>query len=298
MNPVVTEGLTKRSGSRAIVDELDLTVPRGSVFGLIGPNGCGKTTTLRLLIGLLHPDEGSSHLLGEDSRKLSGDARRRIAYLSSDGFEIDDLPLPFLFRFLAAHRPTWDPVLASKLAERLAVPGGSELGNMSKGERRRAELVLSLAFRPELVILDEPMLGLDTEVRRDFLDLILETAREEGTTILLTSHVLTDLERVVDRVAFQVDGRCFLAGELDDLKGTCRRIVLPADVRQDVGPIAGEQARRVKGEDLIVLVTEFDPISVVQLEAAGYSPDVQQLNLEELFLEVARAPRRKQERAQ
>lgn len=292
MNPVEVHGLTKRSGSRAIVNALDLTVPRGSVFGLIGPNGCGKTTTLRLLIGLLHPDEGSSRLLGEDSRTLSADARRRIAYLSSDGFEIDDLPLPFLFRFLAAHRPTWDPMLASRLVERLDVPGGSELGNMSKGERRRAELVLSLAFRPELVILDEPMLGLDTEVRRDFLDLILETAREEGTTILVTSHVLTDLERVVDRVAFQVDGRCALAGELDDLKGTCRRIVLPAAVRHDVGPIAGEASRRLEGEHLIVLVTQFDPISVIQLEAAGYSPEVELLNLEELFLEVARGRRR------
>lgn len=285
---VIAEGLTKHSSSRAVVDRFDLRVPRGSVHGLIGPNGCGKTTTLRLLLGLLHPDEGHSTVFGEDSKLLSADARRRIGYLSDDGFEIDDLPLPYLCRFVAAFRPTWDHDLAERLIERLDVPLGTEIGDLSKGEQRRAEIVLSLAFRPELLILDEPALGLDTDVRREFLDLILETARENGTTVLLTSHVLTDLERVIDRVTFMVDGRNELSGELDELKARSRRIRLPAAARHDVTPLHGEAHRHIDGDDLLVLVTDFDPVTPVELEAAGYEPSVEPLNLEELFLDLVR----------
>lgn len=284
---VVARGLSKRMGGLEAVRDVTFDVARGSVYGLVGRNGSGKTTTLRLLLGLLRPDAGSSSVLGADSMDLPADVRRRIGYLSEEEFPYDDLPVPETLQWLSAFFPAWDWDRAERWVRRFDVPREQKLSEMSKGERRRAELILVLAQGPDLLVLDDPALGLDATVRRDFLAASLEIVRDEGATVLFTSHVLTDVERVVDTVAFLDRGAVRSAGALDEVKARTKRLVLPgAAARADGVVVPGEVRRRVEGGDLVVVTEAFGAPLEARLRVAHSGVVIEDLNLEELFVEV------------
>ena len=286
---VRAEGLTKRLGETDAVHDLSFDVREGAVFGLVGRNGAGKTTTLRMLLGLLRPDAGRSTVFGEDSLDLSAAARRRIGYLSEEEFPYADLPVPELLEWLSAFFPAWDWDRAERWVKRFDVSRSKLLNEMSKGERRRAELILVLAQDPDLLVLDDPALGLDATVRRDFLTAALEMARDDGKTVLFTSHVLTDVERVVDTVAFLERGALRSCGALDDVKARTKRIVLPGAAAADV-VVPGEVRRRKDGRDLVVVTEAFGPALEATLRAKHPSLEVEDLNLEEIFVEVLGRP--------
>jgi ABC-2 type transport system ATP-binding protein len=288
-------------GRKTVValDGLDLAVPRGSVFGLLGRNGSGKTTALRIALGLLRPDAGEVRTLGEDARSLSAEARRRIGYLSERSFEYDDLPLPDLFLFLSAFFPRWDHAYALRLVERMELPSDVSLAEMSLGTRRRAELCVALAPRPEFLILDDPWLGVDAAARRDFLAAALEAARDDGVTMLFTSHVLTDVERIADRIAIIDHGRLRWQGELDALKSSCKRLVVetPRGIDPAKLVVPGEIRRRPTGSASLVaaaevateiVTTAFTPAVLAALRAQGAAVEVEDLNLESAFVEMVR----------
>jgi ABC-2 type transport system ATP-binding protein len=284
---VRADGLRKRIRRTEAVKDVSFEVPFGSVFGLIGRNGAGKTTTIRLLLGLLRPDAGRSEVLGDDSLALSKGVRRRIGYLSEDSFPYDDLSLPRTLEFVSAFFPDWSWDLSERLMERLAVPSDTPLSALSAGERRKAELLLVLAQDPDLLILDDPAAGLDTVVRRDFLWAALEVARDEGKAVLFTSHVLTDVERVADTVAFLDQGTILFQTALDDLKAKTKRIVVGgAAQRGDPIAVPGEILRRSEKSDLVVVTTEFDPVATQALRASYGEVLVEDLNLEDIFVEV------------
>ena len=279
--------LRKQFGARDAVADVSLSVPDGSVFGLVGRNGAGKTTTIRLLLGLLRPDAGHSSIFGEDSLELSRPCRRRIGYLSEEPLPFDDLPLPGLLRYVSAFFETWDWAYSESLTERLDVPRDRTLKQMSRGERRRAELLLVLAQRPDLLILDDPWLGLDAAIRREFLVTALELARDEGKTVLFTSHVLSDVERIVDRIALLDKGVVRSGGTLDEVKARTKRLVLGVngtDPRRVVVP--GEVSRSVDGDDLVVVTEAFTPALEEKLRATATRVEVTHLNLEEIFCEL------------
>jgi len=286
---VRAEGLTKRLGATDAVRDVSFDVHAGSVFGLIGRNGSGKTTTIRMLLGLLRPDAGRSSVFGEDSLELSAAARRRIGYLSEEEFPYDDLPVPELLEWLSAFFPAWDWDRAERWVKRFEVSRTKLLKEMSKGERRRAELILVLAQDPDLLVLDDPALGLDATVRRDFLSAALEMARDEGKTVLFTSHVLTDVERVVDTVAFLERGALRTCAPLDEVKARTKRLVLPGAAMADV-VVPGEVRRRTEGGDLVVVTEAFGPALEATLRARHPSLAVEDLNLEEIFVEVLGRP--------
>lgn len=282
---VSARGLEVRLGDVDALRGVTFEVDAGSVFGLVGKNGSGKTTTIRTLLGLLRPDAGCSSVFGHDSLELPAEVRRRIGYLSEEPFPYDDLPVPDLLAWLACFFPAWDWDRAERWLARFDVSHTQTLAEMSKGERRRAELILVLAQDPDLLVLDDPALGLDATVRRDFLAAALEIVRDEGKTVLFTSHVLTDVERVVDTVAFLERGVVRSCAPIDDVKARTKRLVLPGAAGADV-VVPGEVSRRAEQGDLVVVTEAFSAPVEQRLRGAHPGLVVEDLNLEEVFVEV------------
>jgi ABC-2 type transport system ATP-binding protein len=283
---IETHDLTRRFGAVEAVHGLSLHVEPGSVYGLLGKNGSGKTTTIKMLLGLLWPDHGESSVLGENSRRLSPACRRRIGYLSEEPFPYADLPVPALLRFVSAFFPQWDWKYANELVERFAVPLDRPLQVMSAGERRKCELMLVLAQKPDLLILDDPALGLDVTVRREFLWAALEVARSEGKAVLFTSHVLTDVERVVDTVGVLDGGRLLLQAPLEELQGRTKRLVfhLPGEGIDGPAAVPGELTRERRGKDVMVVTADYSPGLEAGLRETAYLAVVEDLNLDDIFV--------------
>ena len=282
MNHAITARKLRREfDGDTVVDGLDLEIPEGSIYGLIGHNGAGKTTVLRMLLGLLRPTSGESRLFGEGSLDLSKETRRRIGYLSEEEFPYDDIVFADVLKFVSGFFDEWDWSWCEHLVERLGVDKSKCLDRMSKGRRRVAELCVSVAHKPDLLILDDPAIGLDVMVRREVLWTLLETVQEQGSTVLFTSHVLQDVERVVDEVGIFHAGRLRLAGPIDDLKSRVRRLVLPKDGAPE--SIEGELHREEHGRDVVIVTERYSPELASQLAGPESSP----MNLEDIFLAVA-----------
>jgi ABC-2 type transport system ATP-binding protein len=288
---VQAEGLHKSYGKSKAVDGLSFEVCRGSIYGLLGPNGSGKTTTLKLLLGLLRPDKGTSSIFSEPSRELSWRCRQRIGWLSEEKFPYDKLPLPDLLKFVSAFFEKWDWDYSRKLVEKFDVPTDRPLRSLSYGERRKAELLTVLAQQPDLLILDDPAIGLDTTVRREFLWAALEVAADKNCTVLFTSHILTDVERIVDSVGLMRRGKMYRSGALDELKARTKRLVF-RNMEEIVTLttarplVAGEVSRRLVGSDLLVVTEDFDSEQFEALRAVGMRVEVEDLALEDIYCEL------------
>jgi ABC-2 type transport system ATP-binding protein len=228
-NVITIRGLTRQFGSKRALDKVTLSVPRGVVFGLVGANGAGKTTLIRHVLGLLKAQIGSVRVFGLDPVKEPVGVLSRVGYLSEEG----DLPgwmrIDELMRYMRAFYPTWDEEYAQDLRRQFALEPTAKVKHLSKGQKARAGLLVALAYRPELLLLDEPSSGLDPIVRRDILGAIVRTIADEGRTVLFSSHLLDEVERVSDCVAMLKQGQIAFAGELDDVKQRHHRLTLRLD---------------------------------------------------------------------
>jgi ABC-2 type transport system ATP-binding protein len=197
---------------------VSLEVPKGGVFGLMGKNGAGKTTLIKHILGLYRPAEGTVRVLGRSPSAEPVEALKRLGYLS----EFLDLPLWMrvdeLLRYSRAFYATWDPDYAEALRRQLDLDPAARLKNLSKGQQAKAGLLVALAFRPDLLVLDEPSSGLDPVARRDILETILRAAGEEGRTVFFSSHLLDEVERIANRVAMIHEGRIVFSGSLADIQ--------------------------------------------------------------------------------
>jgi ABC-2 type transport system ATP-binding protein len=218
--------VTRRFGDKTALDEVSLTVPRGGVFGLIGGNGAGKTTLIKHLLGLLQAQAGTVRVFGLDPVANPVGVLGRIGYLSEDRDLPNWMRVRELMRYTQAFFPTWDDAYAEELRQAFDLDPNAKVKNLSRGQRARAGLLVALAHRPELLLLDEPSSGLDPVVRRDILGAIIRTIAEEGRTVLFSSHLLDEVERVADRVAIIHQGRIVLTAGMDELKETHRRVTL------------------------------------------------------------------------
>src|SRR5215210_5876092 len=215
--------LTRRFGARTALASVNLSMSRGAVYGLVGANGAGKTTLIKHVLGLLKAQTGSVRVFGLDPVKDPVGVLSRVGYLSEEG----DLPgwmrVDELMRYMRAFYPTWDEDYAQDLRRQFALDPAAKVKTLSKGQKARAGLLVALAYRPELLLLDEPSSGLDPIVRRDILGAIVRTIAEEGRTVLFSSHLLDEVERVSDRVAIIHQGRIMLTAPMDEIKETHRR---------------------------------------------------------------------------
>lgn len=214
--------LTRRFGAKTALDAVTLSVPRGSVYGLVGANGAGKTTLIKHILGLLRAQSGSVRVFGHDPVADPVAVLSRVGYLSEE----NDLPgwmrVEELIRYTRAFYPGWDDVYAEELRQTFTLDGTAKIKELSRGQKARAGLLIALAYRPELLVLDEPSSGLDPIVRRDILGAVIRTIAHEGRTVLFSSHLLDEVEQVADHVAMIRNGAIVLSAPLEDIKESHR----------------------------------------------------------------------------
>jgi ABC-2 type transport system ATP-binding protein len=220
------DALTKRFGELKALDEVSLKIEPGQIVGLVGANGGGKSTLIRHMVGLYLPDRGSCRTFGTSSAELSAAELNRIGYVHQEGALIDWMTAAQLIRYVAAYYPTWNPDLEARFVERFEVPLTARVGTMSPGHRQKLAILLAVAFEPELLILDEPAAALDPIARRQFLELLLEIIQSEGRTILISSHILSDVEKVIDHVLILDKGKILRDCSFDDLREEFSRVRL------------------------------------------------------------------------
>ena len=220
MNQPIIEikNLVREFGNKLALDNVSLTIQPGTVMGLVGENGAGKTTPIKHVLGLLKAQKGTVSVFGLDPVLNPEGVLSRIGYLSEEG----DLPtwmkVHELMRYSAAFYPTWDDAYAMKLLDEFKLDPGAKLSKMSKGQRSRAGLLVAMAYRPQLLVLDEPSSGLDPIVRKDILGAIIRTIADDGRTVLFSSHLLSEVERVADQISMVKNGKILLSDSLDTVK--------------------------------------------------------------------------------
>ena len=225
MNAVIdVANLVCRYGQAEAVRGITFSVESGTIFALLGPNGAGKTTTIRALMNILRPSAGEARVLGVDSRRLGPRELEAIGYVSENQQMPRWMTLAELLAYCRPFYATWDDALCRKLVEDFGLPLDVRIGRMSRGTRVKAALVCALAYRPRLLVLDEPFSGLDPVVRDDLVRGVLERAGEGQWSVLISSHDLDEVEQLVDAVAFLDDGRIVLSEAMTTLQGRFRQV--------------------------------------------------------------------------
>ncbi|HEX2852356.1 MAG TPA: ABC transporter ATP-binding protein [Opitutaceae bacterium] len=293
MNIIETDNLTRRFGRTEAVHGLTLSVPAGSVCALLGPNGAGKSTTIKMLMNLLPSTAGSARVLGVDTRKIGERERRQIGYVS----ENQQLPLWMTVRQLLDYcrpfYPTWDRDLEKTLLTQFALPEERKLKHLSRGMLMKAALLSSLAYRPKLLVLDEPFSGLDPLVREEFVRGVLEVSATGEWTVLVSSHDIEEVERLCDRVVLLDAGRKRVDETTFDLQARFRRVEVtgaPAGARPAPTMLGWEQAgalTRFIASDYAGETTE----RVWRDVFPGATLTAQPMALREIFLALAKASR-------
>jgi ABC-2 type transport system ATP-binding protein len=226
-DPIRITGLTRKFRRTPVLKGIDLAVPREAVFALIGPNGAGKTTTIKILMNILRPTSGCAEILSIDSRRLAGRDFTRIGYVSENQEMPDWMTVDYFMRYLRPFYPAWDVDLAAGLVRRFNLPGDRKLKHLSRGMRMKAALASSLAYRPEVIVLDEPFTGLDPLARDEFIEGLLE--RSQNTTVFISSHDLADIETFASHIAYLENGRIQFSEELSALSDRFREIEITFD---------------------------------------------------------------------
>jgi ABC-2 type transport system ATP-binding protein len=283
--------VTRRFGHKAALDDVTLTLPRGTVLGLVGENGAGKTTLIRHVMGLLRAEQGTVSVFGLDPVLEPVKVLSRVGYLSEE----PDLPgwmrVHQLIRYMAAFYPTWDAPYAAQLQQGFALDPSAKIKHLSKGQRARAGLLCALAYRPDLLVLDEPSSGLDPIVRRDILAAIIRTIADEGRTVLFSSHLLSEVERVSDRIAMIKNGRIVFCDTTQGVRDAHARITIRFDAPQEHPPVIdGALTWEGRGREWTAVMSL--PADQARLAAASIGAKVVEesaVNLDEIFL--ARANR-------
>jgi ABC-2 type transport system ATP-binding protein len=299
---IVTERLTRRFGSIEAVRDLSLTVPDGSICGFIGANGAGKTTTLKLLMNLIAPTSGQATVLGVDSRKLGPAQFAQIGYVSENQELPDDLTTRQLLAYLRPFYPTWDDALADRLCRLLDVPLDRRLKALSRGMRMKAAVVSSLAYRPRLLVMDEPFSGLDPVMRDDLVRGILELAGDGGWSAIISSHDLQEIERLIDFVAYLEEGRLAFAEPIATLQARFRQVDVIAAAGRPLpavaAPPSGWLSFAYTDRALRFIHSQYAG-DETERDLAARFPDAQiqttPLSLRDTFIAVARERRRPEE---
>jgi ABC-2 type transport system ATP-binding protein len=236
-NIVAINNLSRRFGSKTVLNDVSLDVPRGSVFGLVGENGAGKTTLIKHVLGLLRAESGIVRVFGLDPVANPVSVLGRIGYLSEQPDLPDWMRVQEYMRYTQAFYPKWDEAYAESLRQEFRLDAIARLRVLSKGQRAKLGLLAAQAHRPDLLLLDEPSSGLDPIVRRDILEAVIRTVSDEGRTVLFSSHLLEEIERVSDHIAMLHQGKLVLCGPLDEIKAQHRRITLRFELQQLKPPV-------------------------------------------------------------
>ena len=274
------QNVTKTFGAFTALDGLTLTVPKGAVYGLVGPNGAGKSTAIRHMTGVYRPDRGSVTIDGEGVYENTA-VKGRLGYIPDDIFYFSTSDLEDMKRFYRGLYPKFDEKLFEKLKEVFQLPDKTPIRRYSKGMQKQAAFHLALCTRPEVLILDEPVDGLDPVMRRQVMSLILSDVAEHGTTVLISSHNLRELEDVCDHVGIMDKGKMLMEKSLADMQGATHKLQLVGEVPCGLDILNESSSGRLK-----TLIVRGDPREV-SAKVAATNPayfDILPLSLEEIFI--------------
>jgi ABC-type multidrug transport system ATPase subunit len=276
-NVLETTELSKRYGRTSALHDCTLSLPTRRVAALVGPNGAGKTTLLQLSAGLLEPTAGSVRVFSRDPLQQPKESLPRLGFLAQDHPLYLSFTVADLLTFGRKLNPRWDDQLARVRVQKLGIPLDRPAGKLSGGQQAQVALVLALAKRPDLLLLDEPLASLDPLARRDFLRTLMDAVAESGMTVLLSSHIIGDLERVCDYLIILAAARVQLVGDIQQIVRTHKRLVGP---RQD------EAAIRSVHSVIEASHTDRQTTLLVQVNGHVYDPswDVQEVSLEDIVL--------------
>ena len=300
MTPAMSlQGVSKKFGSIVALDNVSLEVPPGSVCALLGANGAGKSTALRILLGLIPADAGSASVEGLDSQADALEIRRRVGYIPERPALYEWMTVDEIGWFVAALYPGDFRQEYQQLLHRYGVSPEQKIRNLSKGNRSKVSLALALAHRPRILILDEPTSGLDPLVRREFLESMVDVA-SEGRTVIISSHQVQEVERIADRVAILLQGKLVCHDRLDELKQEAREVTAVLAPQQQQAPeVPGEiMAHLPMGHEHVWLVRGLDESAWMErCRHSNTVTEVRQPDLEDLLLLLLREYRGRGSRA-
>jgi ABC-2 type transport system ATP-binding protein len=287
-------GLTKRFGRTLAVNDLSLTIPRGSTFGLLGPNGAGKSTTIKMLMGLLSITAGEARVLGIDVQTDATQVKQRVGYVPEAHHIYRWMRVGEVLGFCKSCFHTWNDQTCQEMVALFGLDLEKKVKHLSKGMLVKLALLLAVAHEPELLLLDEPLSGLDPIAREEFLDGVLRTICDRGQTVLISSHMLDDVRRLADTVGILHEGKLLLHGNLDALLTSTKR--LSATLRDGCQPKQTPEGtiwQRIQGREWTITVGQFSPEKVQQVRAIDGVEQVRviDLGLEDLFKDFIRGQR-------
>jgi len=282
--------LSKRFGRTQALDRVDLTISRGTIIGLLGANGAGKSTLLRHIIGLYLADAGTCTTFGVDAAKLSPAELGRIGYVHQEGELLEWMTVAQLIRYVAAYYDNWNSDLEARYIADFGIETNKRVGTLSPGQRQKVSILLAIGFEPELLLLDEPASALDPIARGRFLDLLLQFIQDENRTIIISSHILSDVEKVIDHAIIMRDGRIVCDSSFDTLREEFARVTLtslngPMPEKLDIENIIA--CRR--NDTQAVLTVRDIPHDTLTAKAKALHCDIEikALSLEEIYAAIA-----------
>lgn len=288
-----TRGLWKTYGTKPAVFDVSLSVETGTVYGLLGRNGAGKSTLVKMLMGMIRPDLGSSSILGVDSQNLPVSIKAKIGYMAENHPLYDHWTIGQSIRFVKNLHPKWDEDLVGRVLKHFGLSSTSRISRLSRGQRAQVALVLTLGGDPDVFILDDPTLGLDSGVRRDFIESLVHMINRRGRTILFSSHMLDDIDRTADRIGIMVDGVLRVDCSLEMFRNQVRKVVVEFDREPpewDGCPGLVKQWRVGKRRELVFVgYGDLQRRSVEALDPKRI--DMVDLSLEDAFIEYTRTNR-------
>lgn len=279
---IEVRSLAKAFGRNAVLRDVTFNVPVGKTYAFLGRNGAGKTTTIQMMMGLVKPDAGEIRVLGRSPAKDALAIRQRVGYMAEDQTMFGWMRTSELLAFMAPFYPTWDADLARTLAARFEVPPKTRVKHLSKGQNCRLALLLALAPRPELVILDDPTLGLDPIMRKDFLRDVVSYLQGGGVTVFFSSHLLYEVEPVADMIGILEGGRMIVQTETEQLRYRVKRFLLTAEAYEKVGALPGQLDVALRGGQAVVVTEDADGARQA-LASEGIAAQVGDMNLDEIF---------------
>jgi ABC-2 type transport system ATP-binding protein len=279
--------LVKYYDGRCVLDEVDFKVPQGCIYGLLGRNGAGKTTIIRILLGLESATRGETFLLGKNTEKLSADDRGRIGYVAEGHNLIQHYPVGYLVEICRRLSRQWNQKFFDHLIAAFRLPMDRKVKDLSTGMRAQLNLALAMAIDPELLILDDPSLGLDTVARRQFLELAIDVIQRDGRTILFSSHILSDVERIADRIGILVAGKLVVDCPLEELKQRIKKfqVIFKGEAPMTL-PLTEVIRQEARGREMIFTAANWTAEKRAMLEA--WQPEScteVPMSLEDIFIE-------------
>ncbi|MDA1372869.1 MAG: ABC transporter ATP-binding protein [Proteobacteria bacterium] len=272
-----------------VLNGIDLSIQPGTIIGLLGKNGCGKTTLINCLLGFLKIQSGASSILGDDSWDLSGDVRQRLAFVPQSNDLFDWMTTHQLVNYVSKFYANWNANLVNELLLEWKVPMTGVVREFSVGEAQKLAIVLAMGHEPELLIMDEPVAALDPSAKRKFIRQLIELNSEKGNTVLFSTHITADVERVAADVAIIRDGKTYFQGPIDELKE--KVVKLHVTGTKDLNPLGrlfGVAALAVTGQEAVLTMENYSDSIRIQIEEqfdATVTP--QTLGLEDIFVELA-----------